>query len=530
MRIVRTIAFFISPGWSLLSVAVIVGGCSSHGSAIASGGTATDSGGSNVVATSGAGPENIAGASVGGVPAAAGAPAGGNGGASDIAGSSGSGGGLTTAGAAGGGGVGTGGVSAADRLRPASNGRYLEWSNGTPIFLLSDTAWLLPARYTLAEVTEHAATRAAQGFTAIQVTASFPENGYQSLASVFTAGDFSRPLESYWSSLDAKVEAITGAGLILILNPLWRKTSEATLTSNGPDRCRAYGKWLGARYRSNQRVAYFLGGDATPDPARTELDAMGLGIQDAYAEAGLPAAIIAYHGAPARSSREEWPTTPSWLTLDWTYAYSLPLGAPVPYQENWTDFPKSPAMPIMFGEGWYDRDNGATNASRFGNRFMVRRQLWWNPLSGALAGCAYGAEPIWFHGYGGYTPAQAALWNSGLDAGRMKSFLYTLEWWRLRPDSEHAFITAGNSNPGDVDYAVGALADDDSFGVVYTPTARNLTLKMPIGKAYVLRWFDPTNATYRPESVAGASGASIVMAHPGKNSSNTDDWVIYVGR
>ena len=433
------------------------------------------------------------------------------------------------AGASGAGG-GTGGASngGARRLEPSSNGRYLQWSDGTPLYLLSDTAWLLPARYTLAEVTSHVKTRVAQGFTAIQMTASFPENGYQTLESVFTGGDFTRPVTAYWTELDAKIKQATDAGLILILNPFWKKTSDATISSNGTAKCRAYGKWLGTRYRDNPRVAYFLGGDSSPDAVREQLDAMGLGIQDAYSEANLPPAIVAYHGAPAHSSREEWPTNPSWLTLDWTYAYSLPLGADVPYQENWADWPKTKAMPIMFGEGWYDRDDGATTASRFGNRAMVRRQLWWNPLSGALGGCAYGAEPIWLHGYKGYSPAQAVLWNSGLDAARMKAFLDTTQWWRLRPDVGHTFIVFGNGTPGAVDYAVGALADDNSFGVVYLPTARNLTLKLPTGNGYTLRWFDPSNGSYRSGSVSGPSGASVVMTHPGNNASNAPDWVIHV--
>jgi hypothetical protein len=361
------------------------------------------------------------------------------------------------------------------------------------------------------------------------MTAAFPENGYQNLDTVFTGSDFTLPVATYWSALDAKIKQCTDAGLVVILNPFWKKTSDAIISSNGVTKCRAYGNWLGTRYRDNPRVAYFLGGDSSPPTVSAELDAMGLGIQDAYAAASLPKAIVAYHGAPARSSRVEWPTNPSWLTLDWTYAYSLPLGAPVPYQQNWTDWPKTPAMPIMFGEGWYDRDNGATTASRFGNRFMVRRQLWWNPLSGAIAGTAYGAEPIWFHGYGGYTPAQAVLWDSGLDAARMKKFLYTVEWWRLRPDINHTFITAGNGTVGAIDYAVGALADDNSFGLVYVPTARNLTLKLPAGMSYTLRWFDPSDGTYRTGTVSGAAGASVVMTHPGNNASGATDWVIYVG-
>jgi Protein of unknown function (DUF4038) len=75
--------------------------------------------------------------------------------------------------------AGNGGSAGTLRLQASANGRHLQWSDGTPIFLLSDTTWLLPARYTLAEVMSHVKTRAAQGFTALQMTASFPENDLQ---------------------------------------------------------------------------------------------------------------------------------------------------------------------------------------------------------------------------------------------------------------------------------------------------------------------------------------------------------------
>ena len=98
----------------------------------------------------------------------------------------------------------------------------------------------------------------------------------------------------------------------------------------------------------------------------------------------------------------------------------------------------------------------------------------------------------------------------------------------LHTSAGRGFIVDGNATLGQVDYAVGALADDESFGVVYTPTARNLTLKMPARGDYTLRWFDPTNGMYRPRSVKGTAGASVVMSHLGSNASNAADWVIVV--
>ena len=419
----------------------------------------------------------------------------------------------------------------AQTLRPSANGRYVEW-NGAPLFLLSDTAWLLPGRYSTSEVASHVASRKAQGYTAIQMTVCFPEvqNGaaLQNINSIFTNGDMARPIESYFAMVDAKIRQVTDAGLIAIVNPFWKKASDTIISNNGVTKSRNYANWLAARHRNNPRVAWFIGGDDRPEPVRDHMNAMGEGVAAAYASAGLPAPIIAYHGDPAQSSREAFPTNPSWLTMNWTYAYSAPLGGTTitPVDENHAAWPLSPADPIMHGEGWYDRDNGASQTSRWNNRYGLRRQAWWAPLSGAIAGYAYGAEPIWLHRYNGITPATAVNWNSGRDAARMKAFLVTTEWWKLQPDRTGAFMTssAGTS----LERAVAALASDNTFGVAYTPTARSMTFRMPAGRTYTLRWYDPSSGAYRTGSVTGASGASVTMAHPGNNASGSPDWVVHV--
>lgn len=419
----------------------------------------------------------------------------------------------------------------AQTLQPSPNGRYIQWSNGTPVFLLSDTAWLLPGRYSTSEVASHVASRVAQGFTAIQMTACFPEvqNGapLQNINDIFTSGDLARPVASYWTAVDAKVKQCTDAGLIVILNPFWKKGSDAVLDSNGPAKCRAYGKWFATRYRNNPRVIYFVGGDDRPEPIRDEMNSMGLGIQDAYTEAGLPRAVVAYHGDPSQSSREAF-STETWVTLNWIYEYSPPLGSvgQVPYAAAHAEWPKTPAKPIMHGEGWYDRDNGATTSSRWANRFMLRRQAWWAVLGGGMAGYAYGAEPIWLHRYNNITPATAVNWESGRDAARLKTLLNGIEWWKMQPDIGNSFWTGSHGTFGDLNYGVSAVASDGSFAVAYTPVARSMTLVMPgSGRNFTLRWYDPSNATFRPGTTA-ASGATVTLTTPGNNASGQPDWVL----
>ena len=430
-------------------------------------------------------------------------------------------------------------VGFAQTLQPSANGRHLQWSDGKPVFLLSDTCWLLPGKYTAGEVTAHVSTRKAQGFTAIQMSACFPEvqNGkpLQDINDIFSNNDLAQPVESYWTGVDAKVKQITDAGLIAIINPFWKKTYDDWLDKNGPDKCREYGKWFATRYRNNPRVAYFVGGDDRPEPIRDEMNAMGLGIQDAYAGAGLPPAIVAYHGDPGQTSREAF-ANETWVTLNWTYNYSPPLSGAegkggAPYVDNWLDWEKVPAKPMMFGEGWYDRDNGATTGSRWANRHMCRRQAWWSTLGGAIAGYVYGAEPVWTHGYKNITPATAAMWESGLDAARMKNFLMEIEWTRLQPDIDHAFLTGGYGAFRMLDHAIAAVADDNSCAVVYTPVAHTLSLRMPASeKPYTLRWFDPSNGNFTSGATTAAPETTVTMTTPGNNASGAPDWVLLATR
>jgi hypothetical protein len=422
-------------------------------------------------------------------------------------------------------------------LRPSANGRHVEWSDGTPVFLLSDTAWLMPGRYSDSEVTNHATTRAAQGFTAIQMTAAFPElqrgasAPLQDINKIFTSGDMGRPIDSYFDRVEWVVNQVTSRGLVVILNPFWKKTMDAYLGRQGEAKNRSYARYLASRFVNNPRVAYFIGGDAAPLAVRPELNAQGMGVLDAYAAAGKPKPLVAYHSKGGESSRQAFTTGAPWLNLNWTYDYAPKPEAQggTPYAENWEDWAKSPAMPMMFGEGFYDRNNGGLASSRWMDRHGLRRQAWWSTFSGGLGGYAYGAEPIWLHRYNGLTPTTALTWESGKDAAKMKSFLTSTQWTRLQPDINHKFLTGGYGRFGYLDHAIASVADDKSFAVVYTPIAHSLNLRMPAtGRTYTLRWFDPSSGTYRSGSTTAASGAAITMTTPGNNSSGAPDWAIHV--
>jgi len=180
---------------------------------------------------------------------------------------------------------------------------------------------------------------------------------------------------------------------MVMINPLWTGSLNEMIRNSGNEKCMAFGKWFANRFKNNPRVIYFLGGNQNPEPVRSEIDAMGKGIQTIY----LGKAIVAYHGEIDQSSLEAYPNA-EWISLNWTHAYSPTSGKGYPYSENYDNWKAFPKVPIQLGEGYYDfgdtknyDKNGITD--RWGNRLVVRRQAWWNFLSGGM-GNAWGAEGI----------------------------------------------------------------------------------------------------------------------------------------
>ena len=116
-----------------------------------------------------------------------------------------------------------------------------------------------------------------------------------------------------------------------------------------------------------------------------------------------------------------------------------------------------------------------------------------------------------------------------------KEFFTALPWQELIPDQSHSILTAGFGAKGTFetrvsqsDYATAAATADGSFVVIYMPTARTVTIKMPAARSFRrARWFDPTNGTYQdiPRSHF-AKGSSEQFTPSDRNHDGDSDWVL----
>ncbi len=429
-------------------------------------------------------------------------------------------------------------------IQVSPNGRYLQWSNGRPIYIHADTGWSLTRDYSPEEVIEYLDKTKDQKFNAVQMSAVFHEvrADQDIIGPAFYDGDFSRPKQDYWNQVDRVVNEASKRGLIVMINPIWKKQHQNTIQKNGVEKCYAYGKWFAERYKDNPYVIYFVGGDAVPEPVKDELAAMAKGIQEVY----NGKAIVAVHSRQTTSSLEVYPEQPAWLTLNWTYAYS-PFRADWnlwPYEHNLRNYQQFflrnyqqlKPVPIQFGEGYYDygarRNLGSTDVNdRFGGRYAIRRQAWYASFLTGSTGHAYGAEAIWHHNKDGETWQMAMKYDSRKDMTIKKLLVDDIPWWTMIPDMNHKFLVCGFGIRGTGEYAVAAVSSDRKLAVLYTPVSTELQLNVDeLAEGRIsAEWYDPCTGEYKPaEGFPGNKRGKITLNSPAKNSCGRSDYVLLI--
>jgi hypothetical protein len=429
-------------------------------------------------------------------------------------------------------------------IQVSSNGRYLQWSNGVPIYIHADTGWSLTRDYSPEEVVEYLDVTKGQKFNAVQMSAVFHavSPNQDIIGPAFYDGDLTRPKQDYWNQVDRVVNEASNRGLIVMINPIWKNQHQKTIQINGVEKCRAYGKWFAERYKDNPYVIYFVGGDAVPEPVSDEIAAMAEGIQEVY----NGKAIIAVHSRQTTSSLEVYPEQPAWLTLNWTYAYS-PLRADWnlwPYEHNHRNYQQFylrnyqqlQPVPIQFGEGYYDfgasRELGSTGVSdRFGGRYAIRRQAWYASFITGSTGHAYGAEAIWHHNRDGETWQMALNYGSRKDMTIKKKLVDDIPWWTLVPDVNNKFLLCSSGIRGTGEYAVAAVSSDRNLAVLYTPVYNEFQLNLDeLSEGQIsAEWYDPCNGEVRPvEGFPETGRGKFTLFSPDKNSSGESDYVLVI--
>jgi len=366
-------------------------------------------------------------------------------------------------------------------LKVSSNGRYFT-RDGKPFFWLGDTIWPVCSMYSVDELDEYFGRRAKQGFTVEHI--GLPWDGFIDLhhtdatedgESLWLNNNPATPNEKFFKKVDAVLAVAKKHGLIVSILPCGGSIGSYVHRKKiiTKDNARAYGKWLGQRYKDEPDIVWGNGFDLHPwlyDDIAQEISA-GLREGDGGNH------LIFYHPCGGTSSSyfhdEDWLAgnfIQTWA--DYENIHSMVIA----------DFHRKPHKPVVMVEGAYEA--GVEYPTAPITAGLVRRQAYTSYLSGAT-GHSYGHNDVW---------RKTPYWRDALDAlgGNqltiLKDFFTSLEWWKLEP---RQLMFAEEVPPTK---HIAACSSDGNFAVVYFYCRTTLSIDLgAVGTKKPLEavWVDP---------------------------------------
>lgn len=324
-------------------------------------------------------------------------------------------------------------------LSISADGHRIQLQDGTPFLWVGDTAWGMFQQLTREEVDLYLDHRKALGFTVIQSVAHWsphgggmdrsPDNsanayGHRPFTGSEAAPDTSEPLvveggssespNDYWDNADFVIEAVLKRGMYLALLPAWGAQLVGDTKEYNADEARAYGEFLGNRYKEEPNIIWVLGGDTKAKFAAwdknqkyVEFDrrhiyrAMAEGIVNGVTgknpawnedHSAWDEVFLTYHpDGDASFNSSTWFHSDLWLDANgvevWKEVDEVHRIMLNDYQLT------SPIKPSLFLEGSYEYGTYRHECG-WVTPVRVRRQFYQTFFAGG-AGHTYGAGPIW---------------------------------------------------------------------------------------------------------------------------------------
>jgi hypothetical protein len=408
-------------------------------------------------------------------------------------------------------------------VRVEAGKRYLVDAAGNPFFVNGDTPWSLITQLTREQTDQYLEDRRQKGINAILVeliehefSTNPPRNVYGD-APFTTPGDFSTPNERYFAHADYVINKAAEKGILVMLTPAYAGYGGGSqgwyqeMQANGTTKLRAYGQYVGNRYKGFANILWVQGGDynvANKDLVR----AIANGIRD------FDSKPHTYHGSRGTAALQFWGTSEPWLNVNNIYTDGTTV-----VSAAFTEYSRS-TLPFFLIEAAYEGEGIDGHG--------VRVQAYQAVLSGAM-GHFFGNNPVWHFNAPSGQNSSGLTWQQALDSAGARSMKHLSNlfsprsWWTLQPDTNNSFLTGGAQTGAS--RAVAARASDGSFAISYLPSTRPISINLGAmaGPRISARWVDPTSgaSTATPGSPFLASGTqSFNPTNP--NASGYGDWIL----
>lgn len=370
-------------------------------------------------------------------------------------------------------------------LRISENHRHLVDQQGRPFLLQGDAAWSLIANTTREEALAYLENRCAKGFNAIVVNllehkwaAQAPRNRYGD-APFADVNDWTTVNEKYFEHADWVLREAGRRGITVLLFPVYlgydgNDQDEGfynEVLRNDPEKCLAYGRFIGKRYRDFDNIIWVMGGDRDPGAAQENVEKVASGMRE-FDRRHLYTA----HCHSDSNIAKQFPTS-TWIDLNSTYTYNI-----VHLSLIW-DYQRTPVRPNFLLETVYE------GPPQFATELQMRRAAYWSILCGGF-GYVMGNSPLWQFDPG---------WQSAMDASSSVAMTHwgnlfrSRRWWDLVPDADHKIVTEGLGERWGLDTTTAAMTSDGKLIVAYQTAARSITvdlarMSVPTAMAW---WFNP---------------------------------------
>jgi hypothetical protein len=427
-------------------------------------------------------------------------------------------------------------------LKVGPTGRYLVDQNNVPFLIAGDSPQTMPAELSPADADLYFAHRASQGFNtawisllcgaqsgcvndAINRDGQAPFTGF---IGPFGAQyeDLATPNEAYFATFDQMLQSAANHGILVILGPIEARRWLDVLRANGATRARAYGQYLGARYKNFPNIIWMHGNDygvvnGSPGLPSASDDAVVMAVAQGISDGGAQQLQTVLFNtnplSPAVLSTDDLRWVP-FIDLNAAYTYHPT------YDVVLEGYNVTPPMPVFMAESGFELENFVDTSPR-----ALRAQAYWSNLSGAM-GQLFGHRDIWQFNPG---------WQSELDSRGAVQFSYVTalfsprQWYELVPDQNHAFVTSGLGTFGSDTYVTAARTTPNAnnlstLGMAYVPSARTVTVSLGLmAGAVTARWYDPASGSFA--SIAGSpfnNTGSHQFQTPGNNADGDEDWVL----
>jgi len=426
------------------------------------------------------------------------------------------------------------------KLKVSDNRRFLVHEDGTPFFYLGDTGWELLHRLTKEETEKYLENRRSKGFTVIQTVILAELDGLNTPNAEgnmpLIGNDPLTPNESYFLHVDWVIKKAAEKGIYIGLLPTWGDKWNSIWGTGpqifNPENAKAYGKFLGERYKNSPNIIWVLGGDRPIEVEiqRQTICAMAEGLREGDGGSHL----ISFHPPGGQGSAKYLHTEP-WLDFNMRQNGHA-ISYTERYYSTYEDYRMEPPKPVIDGEPVYEDhpvdfkpdQNGHSTAAD------VRRPLYWDLFSGAF-GHTYGHHSVWQMWAPGREPVNRPLmpWYEAIDQPGAGQMMYGRLLMESRPFlariPDNSIIVPDripSAVPGAGVYRFVATRDrDGTYAMVYVPVGRKFTVRLDVIKSTEVTawWFNPRNGeATRIGKFQNSGNRSFLSPAPGENI----DWIL----